>query len=207
MPMPQYNGPTYGYNPYQTYLPQSPWQGPQPYTQPQTAQLPVQQVQTQASQSLIGHIVTARLRGPSERRSRIFPHAGWFVDPRQVVAAGWHHCHGPLYSGGPAVPVSGTLAAGRDPQETRILGGQDYATYGILDELMEDVMPGPDDILQRMLQQNPVVRNNPNNAPILNALEHRDAQSGQQLAQNYINTLGMDWNTALQQAKAFLGLP
>ena len=50
MPMPQYNGPTYGYNPYQTYLPQSPWQGPQPYTQPQTAQLPVQQVQTQASQ-------------------------------------------------------------------------------------------------------------------------------------------------------------
>ena len=33
MPMPQYNGPTYGYNPYQTYLPQSPWQGPQPYTQ------------------------------------------------------------------------------------------------------------------------------------------------------------------------------
>lgn len=36
-------------------------------------------------------------------------------------------------------------------------------------------MPGPDDILQRMLQQNPVVRNNP--------------------------------NTALQQAKAFLGLP
>jgi hypothetical protein len=39
-------------------------------------------------------------------------------------------------------------------------------------------MPGPDDILQRMLQQNPVVRNNPNNAPILNALEHRDAQSG-----------------------------
>lgn len=30
MPMPQYNGPTYGYNPYQTYPPQSPWQGPQP---------------------------------------------------------------------------------------------------------------------------------------------------------------------------------
>lgn len=50
MPMPQYNGPTYGYNPCQTYLPQSPWQGPQPYMQPQTAQSPVQQVQTQASQ-------------------------------------------------------------------------------------------------------------------------------------------------------------
>lgn len=29
MPMPQYNGSPYGYNPYQTYLPQSPWQGPQ----------------------------------------------------------------------------------------------------------------------------------------------------------------------------------
>lgn len=59
MPMPQYNGPAYGYNPYQTYLPQSPWQGPQPYTQPQTAQLPVQQVQTQANPPLVGHIVTA----------------------------------------------------------------------------------------------------------------------------------------------------
>lgn len=51
MPMPQYNGPTYGYNPYQTYLPQSPWQGPQPYTQPQTAQLPVQQAQFAQQQS------------------------------------------------------------------------------------------------------------------------------------------------------------
>lgn len=44
MPVPQYNGPTYGYNPYQTYLPQSPWQGPQPYTQPQTAQLPAERL-------------------------------------------------------------------------------------------------------------------------------------------------------------------
>lgn len=64
MPMPQYNGPTYGYNPYQTYLPQSPWQGPQPYTQPQTAQLPVQQVQTQANPPLVGHIVTANDHDP-----------------------------------------------------------------------------------------------------------------------------------------------
>jgi hypothetical protein len=68
-------------------------------------------------------------------------------------------------------------------------------------------MPGPEDMFKRMLQQNPAVRNNPNNAPILNALERNDAQTGQQLAQNYVNTLGMDWNTALQQAKAFLGLP
>lgn len=59
MPMPQYNGPAYGYNPYQTYLPQSPWQGPQLYMQPQTSQSPVQQVQTQTNQSLLGHIVTA----------------------------------------------------------------------------------------------------------------------------------------------------
>lgn len=51
MPMPQYNGPTYGYNPCQTYLPQSPWQGPQPYMQPQTAQLPVQQQSAAALQA------------------------------------------------------------------------------------------------------------------------------------------------------------
>lgn len=38
-------------------------------------------------------------------------------------------------------------------------------------------MPGPEDMFKRMLQQNPAVRNNPNNAPIL------------------------------KQAKAFLGLP
>ena len=50
-------------------------------------------------------------------------------------------------------------------------------------------MPGPEDMFKRMLQQNPAVRNNPNNAPILNALERNDAQTGQQLAQNYINTL------------------
>lgn len=69
MPMPQYNGPTYGYNPYQTYLPQSPWQGPQPYTQPQTAQLPVQQVQTQANPPLVGHIVTVNALNLSASQS------------------------------------------------------------------------------------------------------------------------------------------
>lgn len=56
MPMPQYNGPTYGYNPYQTYLPQvpqtTPWQGPQPYTQPQVTQ-------TTPQPQLLGHAVTA----------------------------------------------------------------------------------------------------------------------------------------------------
>lgn len=62
MPMPQYNGPAYGYNPYQTYLPQSPWQGPQPYTQPQTAQLPVQQVQTQSNQNAY---LVAQLKTPA----------------------------------------------------------------------------------------------------------------------------------------------
>ena len=59
MPMPQYNGQTYGYNPYQTYLPQSPWNGPQPYAQPQTTQAPIQSIQTQANPQLLGHTVTA----------------------------------------------------------------------------------------------------------------------------------------------------
>ena len=63
MPMPQYNGPTYGYNPYQTYLPQvpqtTPWQGPQTYTQPQTTQVPLQSIQTQANPQLLGRAVTA----------------------------------------------------------------------------------------------------------------------------------------------------
>ena len=95
MPMPQYSGPTYGYNPYQTYLPQSPWQGPQPYTQPQTAQLPVQQVQTQANPPLVGHIVTANdqipvsevpQNGTPEQRKRIKEHFR--------LVSGWCSCYG-----------------------------------------------------------------------------------------------------------------
>lgn len=59
MPMSQYNGPAYSYNPYQTYLPQSPWQGAQPYAQPQTTQAPIQSIQTQANPQLLGRTVTA----------------------------------------------------------------------------------------------------------------------------------------------------
>ena len=63
MPMPSYNGPTYGYNPYQTYLPQvpqtTPWNCPRPYTQSQTTQMPVQSIQTQSNPQLLGHTVTA----------------------------------------------------------------------------------------------------------------------------------------------------
>ena len=56
MPMQPYNGPTYSYNPYQTYLPQvpqtTPWQTPQTYTQPQVTQ-------TTPQPQLLGHSVTA----------------------------------------------------------------------------------------------------------------------------------------------------
>lgn len=90
MPMPQYNGPTYGYNPYQTYLPQSPWQGPQPYTQPQTAQLPVQQVQTQANPPLVGHIVTANDQIPvSEVPQNGTPAYFPMQDGSSILAKSW----------------------------------------------------------------------------------------------------------------------
>lgn len=90
MPMLQYNGPTYGYNPYQTYLPQSPWQGPQPYTQQQTAQSPVQQVQTQANQSLVGHIVTANDQIPvSEVPQNGTPAYFPMQDGSSILAKSW----------------------------------------------------------------------------------------------------------------------
>lgn len=90
MPMPQYNGPTYGYNPYQTYLPQSPWQGQQPYTQPQTAQLPVQQVQTQANPPLVGHIVTANDQIPvSEVPQNGTPAYFPMQDGSSILAKSW----------------------------------------------------------------------------------------------------------------------
>ena len=90
MPMPQYNGPAYGYNPYQTYLPQSPWQGPQPYTQPQTAQLPVQQVQTQANPPLVGHIVTANDQIPvSEVPQNGTPAYFPMQDGSSILAKSW----------------------------------------------------------------------------------------------------------------------
>jgi hypothetical protein len=88
--MPQYNGPAYGYNPYQTYLPQSPWQGPQPYTQPQTAQLPVQQVQTQANPPLVGHIVTANDQIPvSEVPQNGTPAYFPMQDGSSILAKSW----------------------------------------------------------------------------------------------------------------------
>ena len=90
MPMPQYNGPTYGYNPYQTYLPQSPWQGPQPYTQPQTAQLPVQQVQTQvnalnlsASQSNQNAYLVAQLKTPAPVPAYTVPNPNGYYGGQQ----------------------------------------------------------------------------------------------------------------------------
>lgn len=90
MPMPQYNGPTYGYNPCQTYLPQSPWQGPQPYMQPQTAQLPVQQVQTQANPPLVGHIVTANDQIPvSEVPQNGAPAYFPMQDGSSILAKSW----------------------------------------------------------------------------------------------------------------------
>ena len=82
--MPQYNGLTYGYNPYyQTYL-------PQPYMQPQTAQSPVQQVQTQASQSLVGHIVTANDQIPvSEVPQNGTPAYFPMQDGSSILAKSW----------------------------------------------------------------------------------------------------------------------
>lgn len=68
-------------------------------------------------------------------------------------------------------------------------------------------MPGPNTIIQQLINRNPMLANNPNNKPILQALESNNAQQGQQLAENYVKTLGMDWNTAVQQARQFLNLP
>lgn len=68
-------------------------------------------------------------------------------------------------------------------------------------------MPGPSDILQQMMRSNPAIQNNPNNKPIISAIMNNDAKSGEQLAKNYCQSFGMDWNQALQSAKAFLGLP
>lgn len=75
MPMPQHNGPTYGYNPYyNTYLPQ----------------YPVQQVQTQASQSLVGHIVTANDQIPvSEVPQNGTPAYFPMQDGSSILAKSW----------------------------------------------------------------------------------------------------------------------
>ena len=82
--MPQYNCPTYGYNPYyNTYL-------PQPYMQPQTAQSPVQQLQMNANQSLVGHIVTANDQIPvSEVPQNGAPAYFPMQDGSSILAKSW----------------------------------------------------------------------------------------------------------------------
>lgn len=60
------------------------------------------------------------------------------------------------------------------------------------------------EMLNQFLATNPAIANNPANKQIIDAIRNNDVNAGRRIAENYIKSLGMDWNTALQQAGAYI---
>lgn len=61
--------------------------------------------------------------------------------------------------------------------------------------------------MQMMLQRaasDPRIQNNPQMQEILRVLQSGDQKAGEQLARNYIQSLGMDQETATKQSQEFL---
>lgn len=68
-------------------------------------------------------------------------------------------------------------------------------------------MPSPIDFALRMIKNNPQFKNNPQAQNYIQILESGDAQKGQEVANNLLNTYGMSKEDALSQAKSFFHIP
>lgn len=55
-------------------------------------------------------------------------------------------------------------------------------------------------MLSMILSRNPALQNNPMAMNMINALQNNDAQAGQMLASNYLNSMGMSKEQGLNQA-------
>lgn len=62
-------------------------------------------------------------------------------------------------------------------------------------------MVNPRDFAMRMIRNNPSITNNPIAQNYINALQSGDAQKGQQIAQNILNSYGMTKEQAMQQVQ------
>lgn len=62
-------------------------------------------------------------------------------------------------------------------------------------------MVNPRDFAMRMIRNNPSITNNPIAQNYINVLQSGDAQKGQQIAQNILNSYGMTKEQAMQQVQ------
>lgn len=62
-------------------------------------------------------------------------------------------------------------------------------------------MINPRDFAMRMIRNNPSITNNPIAQNYINVLQSGDAQKGQQIAQNILNSYGMTKEQAMQQVQ------
>lgn len=62
-------------------------------------------------------------------------------------------------------------------------------------------MVNPRDFAMRMIRNNPIITNNPIAQNYINVLQSGDAQKGQQIAQNILNSYGMTKEQAMQQVQ------
>lgn len=66
-------------------------------------------------------------------------------------------------------------------------------------------MPNIQDIAIGMLRSNPNFKDNELAQSFLEAYDQKDSRKGEELANNIINTYGLDRNTAINQAQNGLG--
>lgn len=62
-------------------------------------------------------------------------------------------------------------------------------------------MVNPRDFAMHMIRNNPSITNNPIAQNYINVLQSGDAQKGQQIAQNILNSYGMTKEQAMQQVQ------
>lgn len=67
--------------------------------------------------------------------------------------------------------------------------------------------PSPIEFALRMIKNNPKFANNPQYQNYIQILESGDAQKGEELANNLLNTYGVTKEDALAQAKNFFHIP
>lgn len=62
------------------------------------------------------------------------------------------------------------------------------------------------DIALGMLQSSPAIRQNPNAQYMMDVIKRGDAQEGERIANNLLNSMGMTREQGLAQASSFFGV-
>lgn len=73
-----------------------------------------------------------------------------------------------------------------------------------MNPFMQKAGINPMEMMLQRAMSDPRIQNNPQMQEIVRVLQSGDQQAGEALAKNYIQSLGMDQQTATQQSHAFL---